>query len=272
VMVGLLLTSLASGQIISRTGRYKVFPILGCGCFTVGLFLLSRMEENTGVFASSGYMFVLGIGLGMVMQVLVLAVQNAVEYRDLGTATSAATFFRTIGSSIGVAVFGAVFTAQLTTHLAIGVPPTATGRCSAAVLSGPSGTLAQCPAEVEAWFVGASRFMWCFCRPSRWGPLHLPWHSSCPRFDCGQRLVRQTPAKRSACLVSAPRFRSYKLRYLDTSAAKTDCAPMSGWLDGRMLILSRARPGCSVASPRRPPVRLLRWPRHRRRPQSGSGM
>jgi len=91
----------------------------------------------------------------MVMQVLVLTVQNAVEYRDLGTATSAATFFRTIGSSIGVAVFGAVFTAQLTTHLAIGVPPTATGRCSAAVLSGPSGTLAQCPAEVEAWFVGA---------------------------------------------------------------------------------------------------------------------
>ena len=155
VMVGLLLTSLASGQIISRTGRYKLFPILGCGCLTVGLFLLSRMDEHTGVFASSGYMFVLGVGLGMVMQVLVLAVQNAVEYRDLGTATSAATFFRTIGSSIGVAVFGAVFTAQLTKHLAIAVPPTATGRCSAAVLSGPSGALAQCPAEVQAWFIGA---------------------------------------------------------------------------------------------------------------------
>jgi EmrB/QacA subfamily drug resistance transporter len=155
VMVGLLLTSLVSGQIISRTGRYKLFPILGCGCFTVGLFLLSRMDEHTGVLASSAYMFVLGVGLGMVMQVLVLAVQNAVEYRDLGTATSAATFFRTIGSSIGVAVFGAVFTAQLTKHLAIGVPPTATGRCSAAVLSGPSGALAQCPAEVQAWFIGA---------------------------------------------------------------------------------------------------------------------
>jgi MFS family permease len=155
VMVGLLLTSLASGQIISRTGRYKLFPILGCGCLTVGLFLLSRMDEHTGVFASSGYMFVLGVGLGMVMQVLVLAVQNAVEYRDLGTATSAATFFRTIGSSIGVAVFGAVFTAQLMKHLALAVPPTATGRCSATVLSGPSGALAQCPAEVQAWFIGA---------------------------------------------------------------------------------------------------------------------
>jgi DNA-binding MarR family transcriptional regulator len=155
MMLGLLLTSLASGQIISRTGRYKLFPILGCGCFTVGLFLLSRLGVNTGAVESSAYMFVLGVGLGMVMQVLVLAVQNAVEYRDLGTATSAATFFRTIGSCIGVAVFGTVFTAQLSKHLAIGVPPTATGKCSVAVLNGPAGVLAQCPAEVEAWFKGA---------------------------------------------------------------------------------------------------------------------
>jgi EmrB/QacA subfamily drug resistance transporter len=155
MMGGLLLTSLASGQIISRTGRYKLFPILGCGCFTVGLFLLSLMDKDTGVAASSLYMFVLGVGLGMVMQVLVLAVQNAVEYRDLGTATSAATFFRTIGSCIGVAVFGTVFTTQLTKHLAIGVPPTATGKCSPAVLSSSSGVLAQCPAEVQEWFTGA---------------------------------------------------------------------------------------------------------------------
>src|SRR6187455_2321122 len=104
------------------------------------------MYENTGVVESSFYMFVLGIGLGMVM--LVLAVQNAVEYRDLGTATSAATFFRTIGSCIGVAAFGTVFTTELTKHLAVGVPPTATGKCSPAVLSSSSGVLAQCPAEV----------------------------------------------------------------------------------------------------------------------------
>jgi EmrB/QacA subfamily drug resistance transporter len=155
LMAGLLLTSLASGQIISRTGRYKLFPILGCGCFTVGLFLLSLMNEHTGVIESSLYMFVLGIGLGMVMQVLVLAVQNAVEYRDLGTATSAATFFRTIGSCIGVAAFGTVFTTELTKHLAVGIPPTATGKCSAAALSSSSGVLAQCPAEVQSWFIGA---------------------------------------------------------------------------------------------------------------------
>jgi EmrB/QacA subfamily drug resistance transporter len=155
LMAGLLLTSLASGQIISRTGRYKLFPILGCGCFTLGLFLLSRMDEHTGVAASSVYMFVLGVGLGMVMQVLVLAVQNAVEYRDLGTATSSVTFFRTIGSCIGVAVFGTVLTTELTKHLAVGVPPTATGKCSAATLSSATGVLAQCPAEVQAWFIGA---------------------------------------------------------------------------------------------------------------------
>jgi MFS family permease len=155
LMAGLLLTSLASGQIISRTGRYKLFPILGCGCFTVGLFLLSRMNQRTGVVESSLYMFVLGIGLGMVMQVLVLAVQNAVEYRDLGTATSAATFFRTIGSCIGVAVFGTVFTAELTKHLAVGIPPTAVGQCSPTTLAGPSGVLTQCPAEVQAWFIDA---------------------------------------------------------------------------------------------------------------------
>jgi EmrB/QacA subfamily drug resistance transporter len=155
LMAGLLLTSLASGQIISRTGRYRLFPILGCGCFTVGLLLLSRLDQHTGVAESSLYMFVLGVGLGMVMQVLVLAVQNAVEYRDLGTATSAATFFRTIGSCIGVAVFGTVFTSELTVHLAVGIPSTATGRCSPAALTGPSGVLAQCPAEVQAWFIGA---------------------------------------------------------------------------------------------------------------------
>jgi EmrB/QacA subfamily drug resistance transporter len=105
LMAGLLLTSMGSGVVISRTGRYKLFPILGCAGFTLGLYLLSRMDATTGTVESSLYMFVLGVGLGMVMQVLVLAVQNAVDYRDLGTATSGATFFRTIGSAIGVAAF-----------------------------------------------------------------------------------------------------------------------------------------------------------------------
>ncbi|MET1004916.1 MAG: MFS transporter, partial [Propionibacteriaceae bacterium] len=155
LMAGLLLTSLASGQVISRTGRYKLFPILGCATMTVGLYLLSRMDAGTGVLASSLYMFVLGVGLGMVMQVLVLAVQNAVDYRDLGTATSGATFFRTIGSSIGVAVFGTVFTGRFGQQLTTDVPATAVGRCAPDVLTGSGGVLAQCPVEVQTWLVDA---------------------------------------------------------------------------------------------------------------------
>ncbi|HEY1486137.1 MAG TPA: MFS transporter, partial [Micromonosporaceae bacterium] len=155
MMVGLLLTSIASGQIISRTGRYKVFPIVGCGIFTVALYLLSTMDRTTSGLQSSLYMFILGVGLGMVMQVLVLAVQNSVEYRDLGTATSGATFFRSIGSSVGVAIFGTIFTAQLTHHLANGVPAGAIGRCSPPSLSAAAGTIGVCPVAVQTWFKDA---------------------------------------------------------------------------------------------------------------------
>jgi EmrB/QacA subfamily drug resistance transporter len=155
LMAGLLLTSMGSGVVISRTGRYKVFPILGCACFTLGLYLLSRMATTTGVVESSLYMFVLGFGLGMVMQVLVLAVQNAVDYRDLGTATSGATFFRTIGSAIGVAAFGAVFSSQLGRYLGQDVPATATGSCAPGVLADSAVNVGACSPEVQSWFVAA---------------------------------------------------------------------------------------------------------------------
>ena len=155
MMVGMLLTSMGSGQIISKTGKYKIFPILGCGIFSIGLFLLSTMTVHTTVFASSIYMFVLGFGLGLVMQVLVLAVQNAVQYRDLGAATSGATFFRSIGSSVGVSVFGAVFAGQLSGRLATGAPAGATGECSGKALGESSLELSHCPAPVEAWFIDA---------------------------------------------------------------------------------------------------------------------
>jgi DNA-binding MarR family transcriptional regulator len=122
LMAGLLFTSTLSGQLITRWGRYKVFPIVGTAVMTLELFLLSRMDEHTGVVESSTYMAVLGLGLGMVMQVLVIAVQNAVDYRDLGAATSGATFFRSIGSSFGVAAFGAVFANALTGNLARYLP------------------------------------------------------------------------------------------------------------------------------------------------------
>ncbi|MFD5031401.1 DHA2 family efflux MFS transporter permease subunit [Streptomyces sp. NPDC058220] len=110
MVLGLLITSTVSGQLVSRTGRWKVFPILGTGITAVGLLLLHQLTATTGVWEMSGYLFVFGAGLGLVMQVLVLVVQNAVSYQDLGVATSGATFFRSIGASFGVAVFGTIFT------------------------------------------------------------------------------------------------------------------------------------------------------------------
>ncbi|GIG20765.1 EmrB/QacA family drug resistance transporter [Cellulomonas chitinilytica] len=153
MMLGILLTSISSGQIISRTGRYKVFPIVGSAVFTVGLYLLSLMGRDTTAWQSGLSMFVLGAGLGMVMQVLVLAVQNAVEYRDLGVGTSGATFFRTIGSCVGVAVFGTLFTSHLTSGLAAAPPPDAVGPCSAETLSATSAALPTCSAAVQDWFL-----------------------------------------------------------------------------------------------------------------------
>ena len=153
MMLGLLLTSISSGQIISRTGRYKVFPIVGSAVFTIGLYLLSLMGRDTTALQSGLSMFVLGAGLGMVMQVLVLAVQNAVEYRDLGVGTSGATFFRTIGSCVGVAVFGTLFTSHLTSTLAAAPPDGAVGPCSPETLSATSATLATCPPAVQDWFL-----------------------------------------------------------------------------------------------------------------------
>jgi MFS family permease len=103
--------------IISRTGRYRVFPIVGTGLITLGLLLLSRMGVGTSSVVVALSMFVLGVGLGCVMQVLVLIVQNAVPWSELGVATSGATFFRSIGGSFGTAIFGAIFSNVLVGNL-----------------------------------------------------------------------------------------------------------------------------------------------------------
>jgi EmrB/QacA subfamily drug resistance transporter len=118
MVLGLLLTSVGSGQLIARTGRYKVYPIIGTFLLAVALFLLSRLDETTATLVMNLYFFVLGFGLGLILQVLVIAVQNSVDYADLGAATSGVTFFRSIGASFGVSVFGAIFTNQLTHNLA----------------------------------------------------------------------------------------------------------------------------------------------------------
>jgi EmrB/QacA subfamily drug resistance transporter len=117
-VIGLLLTSIGSGQLIARTGRYKIYPIIGTALLVVALFLLSRLDEHTSTAVTSVYFFVLGTSLGLILQVLVIAVQNSVDFADLGAATSGATFFRSIGGSFGVSVFGAVFSNRLAVELA----------------------------------------------------------------------------------------------------------------------------------------------------------
>jgi DNA-binding MarR family transcriptional regulator len=118
LMVGLLTTSIITGRLVTRWGRYRIFPIIGTAVMTLGLYLLSHLGVTTNYWLISLYMLVLGAGIGASLQVLVVAVQNAVSYNDLGAATGGATFFRSIGGSFGTAIFGAVFANVLAGNLA----------------------------------------------------------------------------------------------------------------------------------------------------------
>ena len=109
LMLGMLAASVTSGRLVTRWGRYKVFPVVGTALMTVGAYLLSMIDATTNGWVLAGYMVVFGVGMGLIMQVLVVAVQNAVRYEELGVATSASTFFRMIGGSFGTAVFGAIY-------------------------------------------------------------------------------------------------------------------------------------------------------------------
>ena len=117
LLAGMVIFSTGSGLIISRTGRYRPFPIAGTALITIGILLMSRIEIGTSSVVTDAYMLVLGIGLGCTMQVLVLITQNAVPYSELGVATSGATFFRSIGGSFGTAIFGAIFANVLVGNL-----------------------------------------------------------------------------------------------------------------------------------------------------------
>jgi EmrB/QacA subfamily drug resistance transporter len=122
LMAGVLITSIVSGQVISRVGRYRAFPILGTAIMAVAMFLLSQVQAGTSTWVAALDAAVLGLGLGMVMQVLILAVQNSVDHSVLGVATSGSTMFRQIGGSIGVALFGTIFANRLHVELAARLP------------------------------------------------------------------------------------------------------------------------------------------------------
>ncbi|MGY5005190.1 DHA2 family efflux MFS transporter permease subunit [Streptomyces griseus] len=156
MVFGLLITSTASGQIVSRTGRWKVFPLAGTALTAVGLLLLHNLDENSSTWLMSAYFFVFGAGLGLVMQVLVLVAQNSVSYQDLGVATSGATFFRSIGSAFGVAIFGTIFanrlTGQLTDALAGRSLPSGV---DAGRLAADPRAIGQLPADLRPGVLGA---------------------------------------------------------------------------------------------------------------------
>lgn len=122
MVVGIMSTSISSGRIISNTGRYKIFPIMGSLLTTAGLVLLTRLDVGTSRAESSLYIFVLGAGLGFMMQTLVLAVQNIMPHADMGAATSGVTFFRSMGGAFGVAAFGTVLNNRLDHYVPKNVP------------------------------------------------------------------------------------------------------------------------------------------------------
>ncbi|OSC29300.1 MFS transporter [Mycobacterium vulneris] len=151
MVIGMLTTSMGSGVIVGRTGRYKVFPVAGTAVMAVAFFLMSRMDPSTSVLVQSLYLVVLGAGIGMCMQTLVLIVQNTVAFDDLGVATSGVTFFRTIGSSFGAAIFGSLFTNFL--HSRIG-PAMLASHAPAAAAASPE-ALHRLPREMAAPIVAA---------------------------------------------------------------------------------------------------------------------
>lgn len=113
MMAGVTASSISVGRLITRTGRYKVWPLIGSVLMPAGMFLLSFMTAATPRWQAGAFMLVLGVGMGMIMPVLIVAIQNATDQRDLGTATSSNTFFRSMGSSFGVAVLGTIMNARL---------------------------------------------------------------------------------------------------------------------------------------------------------------
>ncbi|HZD37959.1 MAG TPA: MFS transporter, partial [Actinomycetes bacterium] len=116
-ILGIFSTSITSGQLITRTGRYKLYPVIGGVVLTFAMFLLSRLGVDTPFWRVALYEYLFGAGLGLTLQTIVTAIQNAVQFRDMGAATSSATFFRQMGGSIGAAVFGAVLSSRLAHHL-----------------------------------------------------------------------------------------------------------------------------------------------------------
>ncbi|MGW2546386.1 MDR family MFS transporter, partial [Kitasatospora sp. NPDC001574] len=143
MMLATVVSLTVSGKVVAATGKYKIFPIIGLLVMSLGLFLMSTLKADSSEVAAGGFLAVFGIGFGMVTQVLIVAVQNSVEMRQLGVATAAANFFRSLGGAMGVTVFGAILNSQLRDLLPKKVPAEALERL------GTDGVLTA-PAKVRA--------------------------------------------------------------------------------------------------------------------------
>ena len=122
MVAGIFTTAIGTGALISKTGRYKIYPILGAAIIAVALFLMSRLSPVTPYWLVAVYMYLFGFGLGTTMQTITVAVQNSVEFRDMGTATSSTTFFRQMGGTVGAAIFGAILSSRLAVHMQAAFP------------------------------------------------------------------------------------------------------------------------------------------------------
>ena len=275
VMGGLLIASIGSGQLITKTGRYKVFPIVGTAVMVVGLYLLSLMNADTSVATASAYMFVLGLGLGLVMQVLVLAVQNAVEYSQLGVATSGATLFRSIGGSFGASVLGAVFANQLAGNLARDLPGRpARPRVVPDGSTRPFSISCRPPSTTRTCTRSRTRSTSCSSSPRRSAWRHSSCRGSSRSCPCATRSRRPAWGRRSPFPRTPIRWPSSPASSASSPGARRREGSSSAWRPGRRSISRRPRSGCSPAStatststsPRSPsPTRSSRATRERRR-------
>ena len=263
MMAGMLISSIASGQLISRTGRYKIFPIVGTAVMAAGLLLLSGISTATSLGALLGMMLLLGLGLGLVMQVLVIAVQNAVDYRDLGVATSGNTLFRSVGGSVGTAVLGAIFAARLGAELGRRLPAGAGGAEGGSGLSLQG--MAQLPPAVRAVYAQAFTasigsiflvatvtavvgFALCWLLPER--PLRETVAAASE--DLGQEMggamaiqVAPEPYDQLVRGLSAVMDRDLRQRHIERIVARAGVglSPAAAWL----LVRLDERPECTVA-------------------------
>ncbi len=177
LMAGLLVASVLSGRAITRIGRYKMFPIAGTGVLVVGMYLLSRLTPGTPLWTASTYMLVVGVGLGLVMQVLVLVVQNDANPREIGVATSTATFFRSVGGAFGVAIFGAIFASRLADQLRL-FPARVAARLGSGVHLNPEQARHLPPAVHEDFlnaFAHALHGVFLFGMAAAFVPFVLSW-------------------------------------------------------------------------------------------------